>query len=47
MRDETGDDDQIRAAISDDLVGDAYLAPLDISRLRVLHEQSLRLASTS
>ena len=38
MRDETRDDDQIRPTVSDDLVRDAYLASLDIPRLRLLHE---------
>jgi hypothetical protein len=46
MRDETGDDDEVRPTISDDLVRDAYLASLDIPRLRLLHEQSLGLAAT-
>jgi hypothetical protein len=38
MRDETGDDDEVRPTVSDDLVSDVYLASLDIPRLRRLHE---------
>ena len=46
MRDKAGNDDQVRPAVSDNLVGDAHVASPDIPRLRVLHEQSLGLAAT-
>src|SRR5262249_16632977 len=46
MRDKAGNDEQVRPATPDDLVGDADLASPGVPRLRRLHEQSLEATSS-